>query len=90
MTQIAEFECDRRASVHLEDKALEEEQGSMKDSEAQADASRARMSNVSNESEHAEPSKAMQAIHKGQVRWVAKSGPVAQRQFIHTVFGIAE
>jgi hypothetical protein len=58
MTQRAEFECDRRASVHLEDKALEEEQGSMKDSEAQADASRARMSNVSNESEHAEPSKA--------------------------------
>jgi hypothetical protein len=33
---------------------------------------------------------AMHAIHKGQVRWVAKSGPVAQRQFIHTVFGIAE
>jgi hypothetical protein len=31
----------------------------------------------------------MHAIRKGQVRWVAKSDPVAQRQFIHTIFGIA-
>jgi transposase-like protein len=32
---------------------------------------------------------AMHAICKGQVRWVAKGDPVAQRQFIHTIFGIA-
>ena len=32
---------------------------------------------------------AMHAIRKGQVRWVAKGDPVAQRQFIHTIFGIA-
>ena len=32
---------------------------------------------------------AMHAIHKGQVRWVAKGDPVAQRQFIHTIFGVA-
>jgi transposase-like protein len=32
---------------------------------------------------------AMHAIRKGQVRWVAKGDPIAQRQFIHTVFGIA-
>jgi transposase-like protein len=32
---------------------------------------------------------AMHAIRKGQVRWVAKSDPMAQRQFIHTTFGIA-
>ncbi len=32
---------------------------------------------------------AMHAIRTGQVRWVAKGDPVAQRQFIHTVFGIA-
>jgi IS6 family transposase len=32
---------------------------------------------------------AMHAIRKGQVRWVAKGDPVAQRQFIHTVLGVA-
>ena len=32
---------------------------------------------------------AMHAIRKGQVRWVARSDPVAQRQFIRTIFGIA-
>ena len=32
---------------------------------------------------------AMHAIRKGQVRWVAKGDPVAQRQFIHTIFGVA-
>src|SRR5690242_8375087 len=32
---------------------------------------------------------AMHAIRKGQVRWVAKGDPVAQRQFIHTIFSIA-
>jgi transposase-like protein len=32
---------------------------------------------------------AMHAIRKGQVRWVPKGGAVAQRQFIHAVFGIA-
>ena len=32
---------------------------------------------------------AMHAIRKGQVRWVAKGDVVAQRQFIHTIFGIA-
>jgi IS6 family transposase len=32
---------------------------------------------------------AMHAIRKGQVRWVPKGDPVAQRQFIHTIFGIA-
>ena len=32
---------------------------------------------------------AMHAIRKGQVRWVAKGDPVGQRQFIHTIFGIA-
>ena len=32
---------------------------------------------------------AMHAIRKGQVRWVAKGDPVAQGQFIHTIFGIA-
>jgi len=32
---------------------------------------------------------AMHAIRKGQVRWLAKGDPVAQRQFIHTIFGIA-
>jgi transposase-like protein len=31
---------------------------------------------------------AMHAIRKGQVRWVGKADPVAQRQFIHTIFGI--
>lgn len=31
---------------------------------------------------------AMHAIRKGQVRWVAKDDPVAQRQFIHAIFGI--
>ncbi len=33
--------------------------------------------------------KAMHAIRKGQVRWVSKGDPVGQRQFIHTIFGIA-
>jgi transposase, IS6 family len=32
---------------------------------------------------------AMHAIRKGQIRWVAKGDPVAQRQFIHTIFGVA-
>ena len=32
---------------------------------------------------------AMHAIRKGQVRWVAKGDPIAERQFIHTIFGIA-
>ena len=32
---------------------------------------------------------AMHAIRKGQVRWVPKGDAVAQRQFIHAVFGIA-
>ena len=31
----------------------------------------------------------MHAIRKGQVRWVAKGDPVGQRQFIHTIFGVA-
>ena len=32
---------------------------------------------------------AMHAIRKGQVRWVLKGDAIAQRQFIHTIFGIA-
>jgi hypothetical protein len=32
---------------------------------------------------------AMHAIRKGQVRWIAKGDPVAQRKLIHAVFGIA-
>ena len=32
---------------------------------------------------------AMHAIRKGQIRWIEKGDPVAQRQFIHTVFGVA-
>src|SRR5215472_16990566 len=32
---------------------------------------------------------AMHAIRKGQVRWVAKGDPLAHRQFIHTIFGVA-
>jgi hypothetical protein len=32
---------------------------------------------------------AMHAIRKGQVRWIAKGDTIAQRQFIHTIFGIA-
>jgi IS6 family transposase len=32
---------------------------------------------------------AMHVIRKGQVRWVAKGDAVAQRQFIHSLFGIA-
>ena len=32
---------------------------------------------------------AMHAIRKGQIRWVAKTDSVGQREFIHTVFGIA-
>jgi len=31
---------------------------------------------------------AMHAIRKGQIRWVAKGDPIAQRQFIHALFGI--
>jgi len=33
---------------------------------------------------------AMHAIRKGQIRWVAKGDSVAQRQFIHTIFGIGK
>ena len=32
---------------------------------------------------------AMHAIRKGQIRWLAKSDVIGQRQFIHSVFGIA-
>src|SRR6516162_5496321 len=32
---------------------------------------------------------AMHAIRKGQVRWVARGDAIAQRQFIHSIFGIA-
>jgi hypothetical protein len=32
----------------------------------------------------------MHAIRKGQVRWVAKGDAIAQRQFIHTIFGIPD
>ena len=32
---------------------------------------------------------AMHAIRKGQVRWVAKGDALAQREFIHRIFGIA-
>jgi IS6 family transposase len=32
---------------------------------------------------------AMHVIRKGQVRWVAKTDAVSQREFIHTIFGIA-
>ena len=32
---------------------------------------------------------AMHAIRKGQIRWLAKGDAVGQRQFIHTLFGIA-
>ena len=32
---------------------------------------------------------AMNAIRKGQIRWLAKGDVVSQRQFIHTLFGIA-
>jgi transposase-like protein len=32
---------------------------------------------------------AMHAIRKGQIRWVAKDDPVARRQFIHSIFGVA-
>jgi transposase, IS6 family len=31
---------------------------------------------------------AMHAIRNGQIRWVAKGDPVAQRHFIHTIFGV--
>jgi hypothetical protein len=31
----------------------------------------------------------MHAIRKGQIRWIAKSDPVAQQQFIHTISGMA-
>jgi hypothetical protein len=37
----------------------------------------------------AERYEAMHASRKGQVRSVAKGDPVAQREFIHTIFGIA-
>jgi hypothetical protein len=29
------------------------------------------------------------ALHKGQARWIAKADVVAQRQLIHRVFGLA-
>ena len=32
---------------------------------------------------------AMHAIRKGQIRWVGKGDPVGQRQFVHTIFGVA-
>ena len=32
---------------------------------------------------------AMHAIRKGQIRWVAKGDAVGQRQFIHSIFGVA-
>ena len=32
---------------------------------------------------------AMHAIRKGQIRWVPKGDAIAQRQFIHGIFGIA-
>ena len=32
---------------------------------------------------------AMHVIRKGQIRWLAKGDAVAQRQFIHTLFGVA-
>jgi hypothetical protein len=32
---------------------------------------------------------AMHAIRKGQIRLVGKADPVGQRQFIHTIFGVA-
>jgi len=55
---------------------------------------------ASTEADHGEPIgrgcmptiegyEAMYAIRKGQVRLVPKGDPVAQRQFIHTIFGIA-
>jgi transposase, IS6 family len=33
--------------------------------------------------------KAMHLIRKGQIRWLSKGDVVGQRQFIHTLFGIA-
>jgi transposase, IS6 family len=32
---------------------------------------------------------AMHLIRKGQIRWLAKGDVLGQRQFIHTLFGIA-
>jgi transposase, IS6 family len=32
---------------------------------------------------------AMHLIRKGQIRWLAKGDVIGQRQFIHTLFGIA-
>ena len=32
---------------------------------------------------------AMHAIRKGQIRWVAEGDPIAQRQFIHSILGVA-
>jgi transposase, IS6 family len=32
---------------------------------------------------------AMHAIRKGQIRWVSKADPIGQRQFIHTILGVA-
>ena len=32
---------------------------------------------------------AMHMIRKGQVRWVGKADPIGQRDFIHTIFGVA-
>ena len=40
-----------------------------------------------NQSRHYD--EAMHAIRKGQVRWVAKGDPMAQRQFIRSIFGFA-
>jgi len=31
----------------------------------------------------------MHAIRKGQIRWIGTGDSVGQRQFIHTIFGIA-
>jgi transposase, IS6 family len=31
----------------------------------------------------------MHAIRKGQIRWLTKGDPIGQRQFIHSIFGVA-
>jgi hypothetical protein len=31
----------------------------------------------------------MHAVRTGQIRWVAKGDPDAQRQIIHTIFGVS-
>ena len=48
-----------------------------------------RQASGSDRSRALEGYEAMHAIRKGQVRWVTKGDPVAQRQFIHTIFGLA-